>query len=549
MLSSCNYLEFDETSGLYTHDEIYEYFTDVKCLLTNIYSFMPQDLGAIGGAMRDCASDDAEYGNTGGTVQIFNNGNWSSIRTADTAWELYNGIRAANDFIATLADADFSRFQYHADYPNMVRQLKYFPNEARILRAYYFFELAKRYGDIPMPLKKLSIHEANTIRKTPFDQVIKFIVTECDDCSRKEALPDTYVGEPNNETGRITRGFALALKSKALLYAASPLHNPENDTERWKRAARAALDLIQTGLYQLDPNDKCNNVSSAEIVLARRNTNNWDFEMNNFPIRFTEGQRPSPATGTFPTQNLVDAFQTRNGYPVVLGANGWESQDPTFNPRSPYTNRDPRFDRTILANGNYFKNSTIALYAGGIDDLPVSAGGSPTGYFLRKYIQETTNFNPNAMLTNKHCWIIYRYAETLLTYAESMVEAFGSPTYTDAEFEYSAQWALNQVRRNASMPDVTTSDKEAFREALRNEWRVEFAFEDHRFWDIRRWKIGNETQRNIYGVRIERLSSSAYTYQHTLYETRQWNDRMLLYPIPQSEIYKNANLAPQNPGW
>lgn len=104
---SCNYLDFDETNGLNTHDNIYKYFDNTKQMLTNVYSYIPQDFGAVEEAMRDCASDDAEFGNTGGGVQDFNNGNWSALRTHDTAWSLYNGIRAANEFIASIADVDF----------------------------------------------------------------------------------------------------------------------------------------------------------------------------------------------------------------------------------------------------------------------------------------------------------------------------------------------------------------------------------------------------------------------------------------------------------
>ncbi len=548
-LASCNYLDFDETSGLYTHDDIYKYFAQTKQMLTNVYSYMPQDLGAIDGAMRDCASDDAEYGNTGGSVQLFNNGNWSALTTVDTAWNLYYGIRAANEFIASVAEVDFSRYENDTSYQNWIRQLRYFPYEARMLRAYYFFELAKRYGDIAMPVKMLSTEEANSIGKTPFDEVIAFIVDECDACAGDGNLPDTYIGEPNNETGRITRGFALALKTKALLYAASELHNPTMDVERWKRAAQAAQDLIDTGLYQLDPEDKCNNATSKENVLVRMNGDSQEFELNNFPIRFTEGTRTNTASATFPTQNLVDAFQTINGYPVTLGENGWICEDPGFDPQHPYENRDPRFARTILANGSTFKGSTIETFIGGNDYAAVSAGGSPTGYFLRKYIQESTSFVPDQLVSNKHHWVIYRYAETLLTYAEAMIEAFGDPSYTDETFKYSAAWALNQVRANAGMPDVTASGKEEFLEALRNEWRVEFAFEDHRFWDVRRWKIGDATQRDIYGVSIEQNGAGNYSFQRALYETRSWNERMYLYPIPQSELFKNANLNPQNIGW
>ena len=190
----------------------------------------------------------------------------------------------------------------------------------------------------------------------------------------------------------------------------------------------------------------------------------------------------------------------------------------------------------------------IETYVGGSDYASIAEGGSPTGYFLRKYIQESTNLNPNTPVSNKHHWIVYRYAETLLTYAESMIEAFGDPDYTDETYPYSARWAINQVRANVGMPDITVTGKTDFIAALRNEWRVEFAFEDHRFWDVRRWKIGDATQRRIHGVEIIRTGSE-YTFRRKVCEQRTWADRMYLYPIPQSELYKNPNLAPQNTGW
>lgn len=544
---SCNYLDFDETSGLNTQEDVYKYFDNTKQMLTTVYSYMPQDLGVIDGAMRDNASDDAEYGNTGSLVQDFNNGNWSALRVIDSGWNLYQGIRAANEFLTSLENVDFSRYEYDTRYKNWMKQLGFFPFEARMLRAFYFFELARRYGDIAMPLTVLTAQEANEIPKTKFQDVIDFIVAECNESANH--LPASYVGEPGNETGRITKGFALALKSKALLYAASPLHNPSMDVEKWKLSAKAALDLINTGLYQLESGDKVNNVSSKEVILFRMNGDNSTFELNNFPIRFTEGQRQSPTTATFPTQNLVDAFETINGYSAVLVSNGWISDDPEFDDQNPYENRDPRFYKTVLANGMNFKESVIETFNGGYDALPVSQGGSPTGYFLRKYIQETTNFAPDKVVTNKHHWVIYRYAETLLSYAESMVQAFGNPSYTDATYNKSALWAINQVRNNAGMPEITETDKNAFIQKLQNEWRVEFAFEDHRFWDVRRWKIGNETQKEIYGVSIDKNDRGILSFQRILYETRTWNERMNLYPIPQSELYKNQNLNPQNSGW
>ena len=131
-----------------------------------------------------------------------------------------------------------------------------------------------------------------------------------------------------------------------------------------------------------------------------------------------------------------------------------------------------------------------------------------------------------------------------------MANAFPSDmNYTDFEYPYSALWALNQVRNNAGMPPVPSCGYDEFIERLGNEWRVEFAFEDHRFWDIRRWKIGDQTQKELAAVKIVKSESGVLNYYRQVYETRSWTDKMYLYPIPQTELYKNRNLSPQNAGW
>jgi hypothetical protein len=548
MITSCDFLDFDETNRLTTKEEIYKYFTSTENLLNDVYGYLLQDLGIVEGAMRDCASDDAEFTATAATVQSFTNGNWSALNTPDDQWShLYSGIRAANAFIADIEHADFSRYEYDSNYRLWMTKLAYFPYEAQLLRAYFFFELARRYGDIPMPLQVLSTEEANTIGKTSFQEVIRWIADECDAVAPH--LPVTYKGI-TDQTGRMTKGFALALKSRALLYAASKRHNATMDKELWKTSAKAALNLIDSAeayqWYVLDRSN-ANNPASKEVVMFRLSGSSTEFERINFPVRFTAGR--SSVSGVCPSQNLVDAYETINGYPVTLAENGWLCDDPAFDAQNPYANRDPRFAETVLADGMSFKGSVIETFAGGQDEGPITRGGTPTGYYLKKYIQPTTNFDPGNEVSNRHLWIIYRYAETLLTYAESMIEAFDNPAYSDATYTKTALWALNQVRVNVGMPPVTATTKEEFIAKLRNEWRIEFAFEDHRFWDIRRWDTGEQTQRQLYGVSIEKTESNAKRYHKILYETRYWNNKMYFYPIPQSELFKNRNLAPQNPGW
>ena len=545
-LPSCNMLDFDETSGVYDRDDMYETYSYAQRMLTNIYSYMPQDLGTIGDAMRDCGSDDAEFGDPDGSVQRFNNGNWSAVSTVDDSWELYNGIRCVSEFLESIEKIDFSKYYYDSKYERQMEHVKTFPYQARVLRAFYLFELARRYGDIPVPMKMLTIEEANSIEKTPFDQVIEFIVAECDECAPN--LPVTYIGMLDDEYGRATKGFAMAVKTKALLYAASKLHNPEMDVQKWKAAALAAQDVINLGIYVLDSGEKVNTTSSPENILVRMNSESSSFEEYNFPVRFTEGQR-TYMSGTYPTQNLVDAFQTINGYDVTLTADGWVSDDPDFDPARPYDNRDPRFARTILANGMDFKGTKIETFVGGADYSATRSDlGTCTGYYLRKYINEATSFIPEAEAEYKHHWVIYRYAETLLTYAEAANEYFKNPAATDAELTMSALDVLNQVRLNAQMPPVDAYDYESFVEAVRREWRVEFAFEDHRFWDVRRWNIGATTQTQVDGVNIVE-TNSGLEYSRKMVEKRTWADRMNLYPIPKSELFSNPNLNPQNIGW
>ena len=546
LAAGCNYLDFDETSGDYTREDMYSTYSNIQSMMTNIYGYMPnKEIVDVGEAMRDCGSDDAEFGDPQATVQYFNNGNWSPLSTVDTKWDLFKGIRAANEFLESIQTIDLSKYQYDVKYQLQLEHLKYYPFEARVLRAYYLFELARRYGDIPVPMTMLSIEEANSIEKTPFDQVISFIVSECTECAAN--LPTTFIGMLDDELGRVTKGFALAVKTKALLYAASPLHNPSGDKSKWQAAAAAAQELIDLGVYSLDPGVKVNNSASPEVIMLVMRSESQSFEKYNFPVRFTEGQRTA-MSGTYPTQNLVDAFQTAAGYDIVLGANGWETSDPAFDVNKPYEGRDPRFESTILANGMAFKGSTIETFVGGADYSATRSDlGTPTGYYLRKYIQESTSFTPENTVQNKHHWIVYRYAEALLTYAEAANEYFGNPGQTDGTLRLSAAEALNAVRSNAGMPDVTASSYTDFQEAVRREWRVEFAFEDHRFWDVRRWKIGANTQNSIDGVKITKTGST-YEYSRFNVESRTWAEKMYLYPIPQKEVFSNGNLT-QNAGW
>lgn len=540
-LAACDFLDFDQSTGYDNQQEVYEAWARAEQSLTNVYSYLDADFGSIGNAMRDCATDDAHYVWTESTVHNFSNGKWSALNTIDAVWgDYYTAIRAANQFIRNFQETDYTKYEWTSDYQTWLEKSQYWVSEARFLRSWFLFELAKRYGDIPLATDIYTVENVNDLPKTSFADVIDYIVTECSEIAK--TLPDDFSKVSGAQTGRATKGAALALKSRALLYAASPLFS-EDDRDKWIAAAKAAKEVMDLNRYQLVDEESVNNLNSKELIFERRMASSCDFEKKNFPISFDGGN-----TGTCPSQELVDAFQTVNGYDVTLTENGWECDDPTFDPKYPYANRDKRFYKTVIYDGAVFKGEEIACYEGGAEGQPV-VGASETGYYLKKYIMEDVDLSPveKPMI---HTWVLMRYAEVVMNYAEAMNRAFG-PDGTGEGLTMTAREALNLIRARASMPDVpatieTTAD---FQKFLEHEKRVEFAMEGHRFWDVRRWKIAGDTQGTVSGVRIVRNPDGSKSYSRVTVETRNWEDKKYLYPIPMTELYKNNNLYPQNPGW
>lgn len=538
-LSSCDYLDFDQFAGFNSQEEVYEVFGRAEQSLIQVYTYLEHDFGTIGGAMRDCAVDDAHYVWSNSEIHTYNNGRWSAIHTVDACWsEYYSGIRCANMFIRSMKETDFTKYQWNDDYETWMEKAQYWESEARFLRSLYLFELARRYGDIPLAVDIYTVDNVNELGKTKFADVMAYIATECKEIS--DILPDNYNNVAGKQTGRITKGAALALRSRALLYVASPLFS-EDDKEKWIEAAKAAKDVMDLNLYQLVDEESVNNLNSKELILERRMAPSCDFEKKNFPISFDKGN-----TGTCPSQNLVDAFQTINGFDVILTDNGWKCDDPNFNPQLPYANRDKRFYKTVLYDGAVFKKKTLDCSEGGPEGQPV-VGASETGYYLKKYVLEFVYLSPTEKPAN-HYWVLFRYAEIVLNYAEAMNNAFG-PELAGEGFTMTALQAINLIRNRAGMPNISTGlDKIEFQKILEREKRVEFAFENQRFWDVRRWKKAADMDANIDGVKIVR-SGNRKTYTRINVETRPWENKKYLYPIPMNELYKNENLNPQNPEW
>jgi len=537
VLGGCNKsLDYDESS-FYTEDAVFNSPSLYKALLTTIYGYLPTDFNPIDGAMRSSASDDAVHVWDLSDIKKFNDGSWSALQTVDNQWgNLYNGIRAANLFLQKAEGQTFEDLRYNDGYKEMMIQYDNYPNEARFLRAFFYFELIKRYGDVPLVTTVLSAEEANNVTRAPYRQVVDFIVSECDEVIPK--LPNSYASIPGSETGRATKGAALALKARTLLYAASPLHNADDDQMKWIDAAYASKEIIDLQQYNLESNyeNVVNNISSSELILETRQNFSNAFEAANSPVGFQGGN-----TGTCPTQNLVEAYEMQETGMNVL------EQGSGFNPDDPYTGRDPRMYETVLFNGASWKNVSIEVWPGGLNGPPTERA-TKTGYYLKKYLIESVSLSPVNPTTQQHTWVLFRYGEVLLNYAEAMNEAFGPAGTGPGSLTMTASEAVNLIRARAGMPAFPDGmSKEDFRQKLRNERRVELAFEDSRFWDIRRWNIGDSTTK-IYGVDVNRANSGALSYTVKLVENRIWNDRMNLYPIPQSELYINHALS-QNPNW
>lgn len=540
LLSSCgDFLDYNENSD-YDQNKLFNTTWSNTDFVTGIYAYLPGGMSDVDGALRSAGCDEAEYVWSTSTIHRFHDGSWSAIRTVDDKWaSYYKAIRACNDYLEHGTGKDWKDFEFKKDYAKMMRKYRNLEWEVKALRAYYYFELVKRYNKIPLITKVLTDKEANAQVPADYQTIIDFIVKECDEVTEDGRLPAIYNADYDNETGRVSKIFALALKARALLYAASPLNNPDAGTnpEKWIKAAKAAKVIIDAAgkwnlsLGSFDKLLGADSYKESEIILTKRVGDTNELERLNFPIGLEGGK-----SGNCPTQNLVDAYDMKAGQEM--------------NPSDPYANRDPRLAYTVLCHGGktaYGKQADIL--PNGLNGLPQD-GATKTGYYLSKFVNISISLTANNTTSAKHSIPLFRYAEVLLIYAEAMNEAYGPEALTE-ELTISALDAMNRVRARTGLgiaalikEDVPT--KEAFRQALRKERMAELAFEDHRFWDIRRWKIGAETT-TIKRVSISK-ANEGLSFEYSTTSDRTWDDKMYFYPIPQSEIYKNSNLV-QNPGW
>lgn len=541
-LSSCNSFLDREEDSFIDKTATFDSYNRTKQYLTYAYSLLPEGLNRFSReALLASATDDAEFAIESAEIQQFNNGSWNALNNPDDVWNrYYSGISKCCTLLENTnhVNLDISRLDpdKQVEYANSLKDIRMWRAEARFLRAYFHFELLKRYGPIPIVTSTLSINGnyENTPRPT-MKEVVDFIAKECDIAA--DTLELTPWRNVNDAFGRATKGAALALKSRLLLYAASPLYvdfgdtneaNKPADVALWKSAADAAKAVIDLNQYELASSYADlfkNDFQNKEYIFVRRYAANSDFEKSNFPVSF------GGKGGTNPSQNLVDDYEMLDGTP-------FDWNDPA-KAAQPFENRDARLEATILMNMAPFKGKKVATYPEGADASP-NPNATKTGYYLRKFLNEDVNIQTGGS-SGGHVVPLFRLAEIYLNYVEALNEC--DPTNPDITLY------LNKVRNRASLPNVSALSQEQMRAVIQHERRVELAFEEHRSWDVRRWKIASSTLgAPLMGVQIERKPLGGYTYMPVKVEQRVFHPKMYWYPIPQSEVLKLKQWK-QNNGW
>lgn len=443
--------------------------------------------------------------------------------------------------------------------------------QVRFIRAFEYWDLIARWGAMPIITKSFSIDDRDEIvdqKRNTYKECIDFLVGELDQAAKE--LPANWSGD---DYGRATSVAALALKSRILLYAASPLMNedvkiPEvgyttPEPDRWQKAAKAAteaLDAAQAAGYELynldgDPSKNYqmifmdNTAANKETLFARMGTNSAGGESISSCDQYNNPNGYGGWGGNCPLQELVDAYEVvKDG---VASKFDWNNPEEKANP---YANRDPRFYATILYDGAKWMTRNVETYFDVDSNGNITGGGkdtkfgndswnaSPTGYNMKKFMDEGYALNSwNFCARN---WIHLRMAELYLNKAEALFHTGD---------EEGAREALKPVRQRAGMPAVTATGADLL-EAIKNERRIEFAFEEHRYFDVRRWKEAPKYfGSTVHAITIKKYPDGKKTYEVDKLRSdvggdRKWDDKMYWLPISKSEMDKNPNLV-QNPGY
>jgi len=552
----------------------------IQTFVNNIYRGIPHGLTEVQlSALTDEAIFTHDYGTSNINKSLVTPSDYSSWndrpRLNLMVWEnVYRNVRACNLFLENIEGAPFED-------EDMRNRLK---GEVHFLRAFLYHNLVSVYGGVPIITQTYALNEDYAVERDSYEDCIKFITEECDKAA--ELLPLVQGGA---NQGRATKGAALSLKARTLLYAASDLYNsnaswapgyahPElvgyvggDRMARWQAAKDAAKAVMDLGLYSLYKPEPAPGDSAArnysEIFISKETSEDIFvryFLTNLDNDNYNPGIHNGPNGyhnwgGNTPIQQLVDDYEMKDGTQF-----SWNNPEQAANP---YKNRDPRFYATILYEGAQWRQrpadvidaDPLGIIQVGFwekwnpqtNQIDVIAGldtrkssvenwnGTYTGYYLRKYIDPTVDAQ---YFRQEVPWRFFRYTEVLLNYAEACL-GLGQ--------EEEARTYINMIRRRAGMPETNEGGQDLV-DRYRNERRVELAFEDARFFDIRRWMIAPEVYTDAEGVDVryklnaDKITAVKPTFTIITVQEREWNDRAYFLPIRLDEINRN-NMLVQNP--
>lgn len=518
----------------------------------NTYNFLLDDFGRMS-ILQNYKGTTGQFAdeavladpNTGHGVLTMNQGKFLDANSTDVVnvyTRMYQGIRNANVMLANVDAVAWTTVQ---NGPLIKAQQLY-------LRAFFYFELVKRFGGVILLDKPLGQADNLDLPRNTYEETVAFILKDLQTAETillAETWGTTYSPATDwdaGNSGRATVGAVRALRSRLLLMDASPLNNPTGDATRWKRAADAAKAIIDMGKYSLHAQyaTLLNQAASPEYIQIKvrgARTGNGGI-MGDFIIPPSFGG----AQGILnPTQNHVDLYEMSNGKPIT---------DPTsgYNPQDPYKNRDPRFYANVIHNDATWQGRKVAMGINnattpatyGVDYQPGSNSYTRTRYYVRKLWPESVRGGQGTTAILN--FVFFRYGEVLLNYAEALNEAQGPGTevYTN----------VNLIRTRAGMPALPAGlTKDQMRLRIQNERAVELAFEEARWWDLLRWKKGTEVvPKTVTAMDVERLTATTFKYtvipMPAVYQ-RVFEEHMHRYPIPRNEIFKSNGILKQNPGW
>jgi hypothetical protein len=565
----------------YSDEAVWKDPSLVQTFVNNIYLGVPHGFSNIMmSSIVDESMYNADFGSSNVTLSlitpsdlsIFEVGFWTGNRQRLMNWTMvYQFVRSTNLFFEKIDGVPFDNV---ADKNRM-------KGEVHFLRAYLYHNLVTMYGGVPIIKKTFGLTDNFNVPRDSYDNCIKFIVSDLD--SAAALLPLSYSG---NDRGRATKGAALALKSRVLLYAASDLYNSNGSwagaftnkeligytggvrTARWqaaKDAAKAVMDLGQYSLYMPNPGSAAEaSKNYGDIFISKDNPE--DIFLRYFTVKIDENwdgynpglyNNPNGWHGwgsNTPNGQMVDSYEMNDGTKF-----DWNNP---AEKAAPYKNRDPRFYASINYDGATWRprpsdaiaRDPIGIVQTGYYQKPDGTlipgldtrnspledwNGTYTGYYMRKFIDPSINAQYDKQ---DQPWRYIRYSEILLNYAEACL-GLGQ--------EAEAKTYINQIRKRAFMPDVTETGQ-ALIDRYRNERKIELAFEDQRYFDVRRWMIAAGAYTNAEGVGIRYQVDvngniiSGPTYSIINAQSRAWNPRFYFLPIKLDEMNRNNKLI-QNP--